>query len=217
MKNYSIFNITKALVNIHFFLSVISFLVLLFFSFFKEEEIPQKDGKLLNLQGKYVSVNADWDVVKDFTFKNSDKISPAYYLEKRKETGMLYIRSNERVAIMIIIQNLLTFALYILIAYFLKEIFNSANEEKIFTIKNAHRIRNIGLALIFGGFLNLLHGFFLSDYVREIIMEFGKMKFQTSFFVFGPQNSFFLGFLLLALSQVFKRGVEIQEENELTV
>lgn len=217
MKKYSIFDFTKALVNIHFFISVIGTIALLFFSFFKEEEIPQKDGKLLNLQGKYISVNANWDVAKDFSFKNDNKISPEYYLEKSKEIGKLHIKSNNSVAIMIIIQNLLTFALYILIAYFLKEIFNSANQEKIFTIKNAYRIRNIGLALIIGGFLNLLHGYFLTDYVREIIMDFGKMKFQTSFFVFGLQNSFFLGFLLLALSQVFKKGVELQEENELTV
>lgn len=217
MKKYSIFNITQAIVNIHFFLSVVSIFFIIILSLLKKTEIPQKDGKLLNLQGKYVSIKADWDIAKDYKYKNGDKISPTYYLEKNKEAGLLHIKADDKIAIFIIIHNLLTFALYIIIAYLLKEIFNSINPNKSFYIENANRIRNIGLCLLIGGVLNLLHGYFLSGYVNQIIKDFGFMKFQTINIIFYYQNSFFMGFLVLALSQVYKRGVELQEENELTV
>ena len=217
MKKYSIFSLTKAIVNIHFFLSVISIIAILFFSFFKEEEIPQENGQLLNLKGNYISVRSNWDVKKDYFYKNNDKTSPDYYLEKNQETGILHLKTNNSIAILIILQNLLTFGIYILIAYFLKEIFNSSNQTKIFTYKNAIRIRNIGLALMLGAVLNILHGYFLTDYVRDIIISFGKMKFQTTFLIFGFPNSFLIGLLIVTLSQIFKRGVELQEENELTV
>ena len=217
MKKYSIFNITRVIANIHFFLSIIGAIIIVLFANLKKEEIPQSDGKLLNLQEKYISIKTDWDVKKDYSFKTNNMVSPTYYLEKSKESGLLHIKATDKTGIFIIIQSILACAIYILIAYFLKEILNSISPNKAFSIQNAYRIRNIGLLIISGGALDFLHGYFLSAYVYEIIHGFGKMKFQTTNLTFNYQNSFFVGLLILALYQVYKTGVEIQAENELTV
>ncbi|MBS1750778.1 MAG: DUF2975 domain-containing protein [Bacteroidetes bacterium] len=98
-----------------------------------------------------------------------------------------------------------------LIIWLLRRIFRSITLEAPYTIAAARLIRNIAIVLIatdiIRGFEYLVFNYFANQYFPG-----EKIRLITS-----VGNGIWLGLIILALSIVYYRGVEIYSENQLTI
>ncbi|GAA3950137.1 hypothetical protein GCM10022209_54140 [Chitinophaga oryziterrae] len=91
----------------------------------------------------------------------------------------------------------------------LRSIFRSISIKEPFAASNARRIRNIGLLLI---------GVDIVKIINYIIFDFMANKyFSGAELLIQIGNGIWVGSLLLALSVVYRRGVEIYSDNQLTI
>jgi len=94
---------------------------------------------------------------------------------------------------------------------FLKSI-KSIGEGEVFHIDNINRFKRIGLLMVVSSFLP---PFYLFSILAGLSPEFEGVRFTYSY---GPNLGLMLsGFFLIVIAEIFKRGLEIKEENELTV
>lgn len=95
----------------------------------------------------------------------------------------------------------------------LRKIFISISGDKPFEMKNIVRVRSIGYALLILGVLKLsvfLVIVLLQDTSRQ--RSIFASKFILDFFQF-----LFAGFIILVVAEVFRLGVEMYNENKLTI
>ncbi|MBX3254150.1 MAG: DUF2975 domain-containing protein [Chitinophagaceae bacterium] len=106
---------------------------------------------------------------------------------------------------------LLQFAASLYIIWLLKKIFDNTSLKAPFTAQSGVFIRNIGLALIATDIIKLIQYLLFS--------KLAKPYFQDSNLqlVSNIGSNIWLGLIVLALSVIYKRGVEIYSENQLTI
>ena len=91
----------------------------------------------------------------------------------------------------------------------LRSIFRSISIKEPFTASNASRIRNIGLLLIGADIVKLIN-YAIFDLMAHKYFSGTELLIQIG-------NGIWIGSLLLALSVVYRRGVEIYSDNQLTI
>ncbi|WP_126246313.1 DUF2975 domain-containing protein [Chitinophaga rhizosphaerae] len=92
----------------------------------------------------------------------------------------------------------------------LRKIFADTTATEPFRAINAKRIRNIGLLLIAADAARLIGYFIFNRMTNPYFTPYFQQLVEVG-------NSFWMGLLLLALAVVYKRGVEIYQENQLTI
>lgn len=98
-----------------------------------------------------------------------------------------------------------------LIIWFLRRIFRSISLKAPFTLTAARLIRNIAIVLIATDFVKGLE-YVMFNYFAHQYFQGGKIQLLIS-----VGNGIWLGLIILALSIVYRRGVEIYSENQLTI
>lgn len=93
--------------------------------------------------------------------------------------------------------------------WLLRAIFRSISVEEPFSDANARRIRNIGLLLIGWDVIKLIN--------YEIFNEMAGKYFTGTTLLADIGGGTLVGLLLLTLSVVYRRGVEINSENQMTI
>jgi len=98
-----------------------------------------------------------------------------------------------------------------LIIWLLHRIFRSITLEAPFTVTAARRIRNISVVLIATGLLKGIEYIIFNVLAKEYFKD-ADIKLLTN-----TGGGIWLGLIILALSIVYRRGVEIYSENQLTI
>jgi hypothetical protein len=89
---------------------------------------------------------------------------------------------------------------------------NSIGQGEVFHVDNINRFRRVGLIMSIAA---LLPPFYLFAVLMGLSPEFEGVRFN---YAFGPNWGLMIsGFFLIVMAEAFKRGLEIKEENELTV
>ena len=107
----------------------------------------------------------------------------------------------------------LIFAIYVLkalLAYFLIRILDTLKLDNPFEDKVVNLISKLGNTALSAGFV----GVFVNLLVTQVLNIAFRIQLPVKFDV---SEFFFLAGIIFILSKIFKRGVEIQSENELTV
>ncbi len=151
-------------------------------------------------------------------FPKKDTLTPKFIygslpnaaLEKKQDMYSLRATSRSPLGIYSYIITLLGSIAVVTGMGWLRKIFADTTAEEPFRDINAVRIRNIGLLLIAADGVRLIGYFIFNSMTRSHFTP----PFQQ---LVDVGNSFWMGLLLLALAVVYKRGVEIYKENQLTI
>jgi hypothetical protein len=111
--------------------------------------------------------------------------------------------------------NFFSTLLFLLVAIYgtslLRNIFNSFSVQEPFTVANARRVRNIGLLLIATDLIKIIYYYAFSLVVNQYFSgEHIRLITQIG-------SGIWLGLIVLSLSIVYRRGVDIYLENKLTI
>ncbi len=119
--------------------------------------------------------------------------------------------------ILIIIFTTLNFAVFLYILLQLRHILASLTEGNPFTLKNAKRIRIIGIVIIGGELLIslVMIGFAMIINASVDIRGFQLIWMKLIFEISLP--TIFLGIVVLIIAEIFRLGVRMREDQELTI
>lgn len=109
---------------------------------------------------------------------------------------------------------LLMLSIGLLIIYQLRRIFATMAGKTPFVGENVRRIRIIGIAVIIGSLLNTIARIMIGIYISSIVHVPGVELYANHKVDFG---GIFLGGVTIILSEVFRYGVRLQEEQDHTV
>lgn len=111
----------------------------------------------------------------------------------------------------------------IVLLYLLRKIFTTLNITSPFSPSNVRRISAMGFILIGQDLLAFGAESVLRPLVKPYVTQLSatrllqNLTFNTLEIHLNIEGAWFLGLILLALAQVYRRGIELQTENELTV
>lgn len=114
----------------------------------------------------------------------------------------------------------------IALLYLLRKIFTTLNIASPFSPSNVRRISVMGLILIAQDLLEFITSFVIRPLIKPHVAQltamslarnFKGLDFNTFDIQLNIEGAWFLGLILLALAQVYRRGIELQAENELTI
>ena len=117
---------------------------------------------------------------------------------------------------------MIVLASYIIPILLLRKFFHSLSNQKIFVGENATRLRWLGLTIVaFELALGILkcanHQYFIYRHKAEglpVLVNVTGFGLELNFF---RLEIFFIGFAILVIAEVFRCGVEMKEEQDLTV
>lgn len=98
-------------------------------------------------------------------------------------------------------------------AYLVIRIFSTINFQHPFSTDVASRIEKISYVALGTGFLTVL----AVGYSKWLITKTGTLSFDVLRELGGSAEFIFLAGIIFMIAQVFKRGIELQSENELTI
>jgi hypothetical protein len=99
-----------------------------------------------------------------------------------------------------------------------RRMFRSAERNEVFTAANIRNVRIIGFLLIASSILKLLTSLWLVNRMATYVMQHvtaGTVSLESS--CEGSLPGFVTGLMILALAEVFRQGLLLREENQLTV
>lgn len=181
--------------------------------------------KLLNLQTKtfslgeepanYVSVPVAWVPANAKTLPSSGE--PRTYLKPEKQTGQLQVPARSTPGILILALGLVGITTGVWTFLLLRRIFRTVQTQSPFHPDNARRITLMGILFLSQTLIELLLKAVLWNqsvpYLHQIRSDYNNYL-SLDIHLAGP---WLLGLILLALAQVYRRGIELQTESELTV
>lgn len=120
--------------------------------------------------------------------------------------------------------------LYSLIIFlFVRAFVNSLNDQSVFTNENVKRLRIIGILLLLAAPLNMLQDYFMQSIVDDYFihnifsLEGGISRRLGFWFGSSTANGTFVsswivaGLIILVIAEVFKQGLRMKEEQDLTI
>ncbi|WP_109700423.1 DUF2975 domain-containing protein [Chitinophaga deserti] len=209
MKGQRTFDIVRVLVNVMYY--VVALLALLVV-ILKSMALVMGSSELTDTT-RQLTVNFD---VKAFPKK--DTLPPQLIygslqnaaLEKKQDMYILRATSRSPLGIYSYIITLLGAIAVVTGMGWLRKIFQDSSLKEPFREINAVRIRNIGLLLIAADAVRLIGYFIFNRMTNPYFTPYFQQLVDVG-------NSFWMGLLLLALAVVYRRGVEIYNENQLTI
>lgn len=92
--------------------------------------------------------------------------------------------------------------------------FDAISSKEIFTLKNIKRLKEIGITSIFLSFIFIVYDY--TDYLA-VKSTLHNYPYSVSLFLDFFCWPAILGIVLIAIAYAFKKGVQLQQENELTI
>ncbi|WP_171036426.1 DUF2975 domain-containing protein [Dyadobacter sediminis] len=166
-------------------------------------------------QPNYVSVPVAWAPPSNKTIVTADE--PLLFLTPQKQTGQLQVPIRSIPGLLISILGLVGLVSALWMFLLLRRIFRSVQTDTPFQAAIARQIATMGFLFLGQTAVELLLKLALwhqtRPYFKQITLS-NQASLSVDIQLDGP---WLLGLILLALAQVYRRGIEIQLENELTV
>lgn len=168
-----------------------------------------------NIREKNISLNFPV-TFSPVTFKTVPSISkdvPAGIINVMNGNFYVPVDNNWQNILMLLAGSIAICAVFIVITYQLKLIFSSLSINQPFNELNVLRIRNIGIVLIVFSFLQFLSNIIVNQFlVSHFTWHEGitlPYTFKISYLV--------AGIILIIVAEIFKEGVSLKEETNLTI
>ncbi len=135
------------------------------------------------------------------------------------QVAVPFPNGNKSLEIILFLYRLVELAITFVILFHLRKITRSFSNGSPFIHANQKSIQTIGYMVIFESVFSwilqpIIDILFHVDFMfRDILIakSVGKIELQFGF------SSLFLGLIILVIAEVFKQGIELQEEKELTI
>jgi hypothetical protein len=144
-------------------------------------------------------------------------------LIQEKEKGILHVPIWSAAGGVYLVAQALGLVSAIVLLYLLRKIFTTLNITSPFSASNVRRISAMGFILIAQDLLAFGAELALRSLVKPYVTQLSAtnlakdLTFNTFEIHLGIEGAWFLGLILLALAQVYRRGIELQVENDLTI
>jgi len=207
MGNYKILNVTKIILNIYWYLQLAFIAAIIFI------------GLLLLFDVEFIDLN----YLNGFKIHFSKIIFPDqlvyngvnYDFSLTNGEGRLHINDlDQKFVYLRMLAALVDSVIYLMIILFLRKIFKNLTEYKYFVEVNGMYIKKIALAIILLSFIpETIH--YLTDkwIIGSIQMNNVIIKNEFNF----EYQTIILGLLVFVISIIFLRGIELKEDQELTI
>ena len=165
--------------------------------------------------GKNISLNFPL-TFSSVTFKTVTSISkdiPAGVINVMNGNFYLPIDNTWQNIWMLLAGSIVICAVFIVITHQLKLIFSSLSNNQPFNELNVLRIRNIGIVLIVFSFLQFLSNIILNQFLLSHFNWEEGIKLTYTFNV----GYLITGVILIIVAEIFKEGVSLKEETNLTI
>jgi hypothetical protein len=166
-------------------------------------------------QAGYVAIPVAWGPANTKTLTSSGK--PPVFLKPQKQTGQLEVPIRSMPGILMILLGLVSIGTALWTFGLLRRIFLTVQTQSPFHPDNARRITIMGFLFLgqtmVEGLLKLALWSQAKPYFQQIRLDY-QNYLSVDITLDGP---WLLGLILLALAQVYRRGIEFQLEHELTV
>lgn len=212
---YWIFPTLKRLVVLFYYLMVAVLVLFVAKSCLKLLNTQTTPGPYSQEQPSYVSVPVAWATASDKTMTTTGK--SALFLTPQKQTGQLQVPSRSIPGLLMSLLGLVGLVTATWMFFLLRRIFRSVQLQSPFRTLVARGITMMGFLFLGQTVVELLLKMALWYQIRPY---FGQIRLasQTSLSLdIQLDGPWLLGLILLALAQVYQRGIELQRENELTV
>lgn len=163
----------------------------------------------------YVSVPVAWAPASDKTIMTTGK--PQLFLTPQKQTGQLQVPIRSIPGLLMSLLGIVGLVTATWMFLLLRQIFRSVQIQSPFQAAIARRITTMGFLFLGQTAIEALLKLALWQQTRPYFNHI-RLANQASLSVdIQLDGPWLLGLILLALAQVYQRGIELQLENELTV
>jgi hypothetical protein len=222
MAKLNFFKITKWAVFINFGIACLSILFLAYFYVFG----VGIGSKLVSGEITYLD-----DFKKGYFIiesKNLDKENLDYNFDKNNSHHIQDLSGKYRIVsfdpgsskfIIFHISMALSVLLYFLISFYLYKMINHTQPKSVFNYKNIAYLQRIAYTLVGYGIVKSIIDLNIINLKNQLLYEAGLSKSMSFVANFGidTNHPIVFGILLLGIAQIFKQGVIIKDENELTI
>ncbi|MEN8247299.1 MAG: DUF2975 domain-containing protein [Bacteroidota bacterium] len=207
MRNYKILSLTKIILNIYWYLQILLVATIIVIGLFLLFDVQFID--INHLKGFKVHFSK-------ITFSDPLVYNGAEYdFTLTNGEGRLHIDDLDQKFIYLRMLAALTDSLlYLMIIYFLRRVFKNLTQDKYFVTENGRYIKYIAISIILLAIvpetIYLLTDSWIKNVIdqKDVIMTVGfSLDFQT----------ILLGLLVFVISIIFLRGIELKEDQDLTI
>jgi len=207
MGNHKILNVTKIFLDIYWYLQLAFLAIIVLIGFMLLFDVQFIDLNYLNgFKIQFSRINFIEPIIYDgtnydFTLTNGE--------------GRLHIDDlDQKFVYLRMLAALIDSIIYLLIIYFLRKIFKNLTENKYFVAVNGMYIKKIALSIILLSFVpETIH--YLTDRWIVSVLEQKNIIMKVGFSV--DIQTILLGLLVFVISIIFLRGVELKQDQELTI
>lgn len=210
-----VFPTVKVLANLMYYLVLIGLVVFAVMNSLKLLDLQTKRFQPGEEPANYVSVPVAWGPASAKTVASTGK--ERVFLKPQKQTGQLQVPIRSTPGLLIVALGLVGLATAVWTFSLLRQIFRNVQTESPFHIDTARRIQQMGLLFVGQTLLEIVLKMALWSQTRPY---FGQIRQDYNNFLSIDLNltgPWLLGLILLALAQVYRRGIELQTESELTI
>lgn len=210
-----VFPTVKVLANLMYYLVLIGLVVFAVMNSLKLLDLQTKRFQPGEEPANYVSVPVAWGPASAKTVASTGK--ERVFLKPQKQTGQLQVPIRSTPGLLIVALGLVGLATAVWTFSLLRQIFRNVQTESPFHIDTARRIQQMGLLFVGQTLLEIVLKMALWSQTRPY---FGQIRQDYNNFLSVDLNltgPWLLGLILLALAQVYRRGIELQTESELTI
>jgi hypothetical protein len=212
---YWVFPIVKRLVTLFYYLVLAVLVLFAAMNCLKLLNAQTGPFQLNEGQPNYVSVPVAWAPSSNKTIITPGE--PQLYLTPQKQTGQLQVPIRSTPGLLMSFLGLVGLVSAFWMFSLLRQIFSSVKTDSPFQAAIARQITLMGFLFIGQTAVELLLKLALWQQTRPYFKQIrlvNQAELSVDIQLDGP---WLLGLILLALAQVYRRGIEIQLENELTV
>lgn len=210
-----VFPTVRVLVSLLFYVLLFALIVFTLMSSLKLLNLQTKAFSLGEEPANYVSVPVAWVPAHAKTLPSSGE--PRIFLKPEKQTGQLQVPARSTPGLLIIALGLVGIATGVWTFLLLRRIFRTVQTQSPFHPANARRITLMGILFLSQTLIELLLKALLWNqsvpYLHQVRSDYDNYL-SLDINLSGP---WLLGLILLALAQVYRRGIELQTESELTI
>lgn len=210
-----IFSAAKLVVNFFYYLLI---LIAVLFVFRSIMGLLNLQPPALTFEGSphnLVSIPVEWNDQGGATLTLPAQPLVSLYPGKRNGILKVPIRSTLGLSYTI-------FAIVALIGFtwffgLLRQIFRHSRADSPFHFGNARRISQMGVLILISLLFSECQDFLMWKLAKPYVEAMSPGYYSNFTYNFSLDGTWIFGLVLLALAQVYRRGVELQQDNELTV
>ena len=212
---YWVFPTVKRLVTLFYYLVLVALVLFAAMSSLKLLNAQTFPFLVGQAQPNYVSVPVAWAPPSDKTMVTAGE--PHLLLTPQKQTGQLQVPIRSVPGLLMSALGLVSLVTAAWMFFLLRQIFRSVQSDSPFQAAIARRITTMGLLFLGQTVVEVLLKLALWQQTRPYFKQIRLANQATLSVDIQLDGPWLLGLILLALAQVYRRGIEIQLENELTV